>query len=470
MDRPGACPLESFIQALELQSAIERLESAVLASRLGLETPVQERFEALSAGLSTLESQQAGSELLGTVLAGMRARVGMLKVALQAFIAGKVPVQVIRDRVQELREGGSALVGALKPSAQPPAPKPAPTPAPPPISEVTRPAPAPRPAPRPAPAPRPRSAPISLLWRDGRLVSAHGDRALDAEIHARLSEVLGPYQAQRRAQKASMARIHALDLSELEPELEEALGPLKERLQPMVALHAEAAQIFDAMRQREQRVQVGMGRVAMGLSKLSEVAMTNAQRVGEVASVSGTLRKQALDGRALVDANQERVTLLEESAGEVASVARSIDGIAFQTNILALNAAVEASRAGTEGAGFSVVAREVRRLAETSAAAAKQIEALADGIQRQVSLAQEASVGSAQVLGGLVAGLDTVAETLVEVAQADTEHADSVEAMLADLERGRESLGAPLALDRLLDAGKGLDGLRLSPGAADRVA
>ena len=238
----------------------------------------------------------------------------------------------------------------------------------------------------------------------------------------------------------------------------------------MVALHAEAAQIFDAMRQREQRVQVGMGRVAMGLSKLSEVAMTNAQRVGEVASVSGTLRKQALDGRALVDANQERVTLLEESAGEVASVAGSIDGIAFQTNILALNAAVEASRAGTEGAGFSVVAREVRRLAETSAAAAKQIEALADGIQRQVSLAQEASVGSAQVLGGLVAGLDTVAETLVEVAQADTEHADSVEAMLADLERGRESLGAPLALDRLLDAGKGLDGLRLSPGAADRVA
>ena len=93
---------------------------------------------------------------------------------------------------------------------------------------------------------------------------------------------------------------------------------------------------------------------------------------------------------------------IKEKSNEIQKIIKSIDDIAFQTNILSLNAAVEAARAGAAGKGFAVVAEEVRNLAIKSAEAAAEttqyIEASINAVNDGVVLAQEAATSLSEVM------------------------------------------------------------------------
>ena len=125
----------------------------------------------------------------------------------------------------------------------------------------------------------------------------------------------------------------------------------------------------------------------------------------------------------------EAVSAMEEvgaSSRRIAEITAVIDGIAFQTNILALNAAVEAARAGEQGRGFSVVAGEVRTLAQRAALAARDIKGLIDESVQRVELGSERIRESGRTVAELVSAVSETGELIATISHASHEQSTGI--------------------------------------------
>ena len=97
-----------------------------------------------------------------------------------------------------------------------------------------------------------------------------------------------------------------------------------------------------------------------------EHVQSNAEHARNVSEKAVTVGREIVDSNQKMQESLSAMTEIRRSSGEIGNIIKTIEDIAFQTNILALNAAVEAARAGTAGKGFAVVAEEVRNLAQKS--------------------------------------------------------------------------------------------------------
>jgi methyl-accepting chemotaxis protein len=112
------------------------------------------------------------------------------------------------------------------------------------------------------------------------------------------------------------------------------------------------------------------------MEEMASITRANAEKAQHAATLVTSVAQQVDESNAALSEMVASMAAITQSSNKVAKIIRTIDEIAFQTNILALNAAVEAARAGEAGMGFAVVADEVRNLAQRSAQAAKDTAVL----------------------------------------------------------------------------------------------
>ncbi|WP_235869894.1 methyl-accepting chemotaxis protein [Veronia nyctiphanis] len=150
-------------------------------------------------------------------------------------------------------------------------------------------------------------------------------------------------------------------------------------------------------------------------------------------SLSQDALKHAMQGKDVIDDIENAMNAITQSSKQMQQIISVIDGIAFQTNLLALNAAVEAARAGEQGRGFSVVASEVRALAQRSSDAAKEISSLINESDKRISRGVSQVNESGKLLKKITDSNNDVCSNFEQVNQAIQDQFKQVESVSEDV-------------------------------------
>lgn len=236
--------------------------------------------------------------------------------------------------------------------------------------------------------------------------------------------------------------IYVGDYAEILESLTQIQEKLKTTLQGIENASLQVSSSAQEVSQGSEVLAQGSAQQASSLEELSATVSTvsdqiknNAENAETATNLSRITEEELKESSEEMNALSLSMNEINGTAHQISNIIKTIDDIAFQTNILALNAAVEAARAGESGKGFAVVADEVRNLAGKSAEAAKDTTALIENTVRSIQEGTKLADKAAASLGKLVNSSREMNSKIMEIANYSTQQSGSVSEIAQGLEQ-----------------------------------
>jgi len=228
-----------------------------------------------------------------------------------------------------------------------------------------------------------------------------------------------------------------VNFNETMASLESIIGAIIASSDSINAESRSVAAAAEALSLRTDRQAQGLNETASATARLAEDLQNSSEGTARAAGSVRSARAIADGSREVVENTIASMSSLERSAKQIVEVVATIDNIAFQTNILALNAGVEAARAGQAGAGFAIVAQEVRALAGRAAEASKSVRQLISEstthIGESVDLVGKTSTALQQIIRE-VGTIDHVVDVISGSVQKQADEIQQINRVIHDVD------------------------------------